>query len=681
MNAIFLNSGFYIFTFTLLFGALFSLFKKIGNQKMSLALHIPAMVGSAVGVLYAILIVFTRTPSSFQINFFLPISFSFNFRYDMLSSFFLLVVSLVSFCASLYGASYMRHTEKKYALRGYGFSYHIFLLSMFFVPGASDMLTFMFFWEAMTITSYFLVIFERDNALNLRSGFLYFVMSHAGTALLFIGLFILQKYSGSFSFEAMRDASAKIPMFAKHAAFIFLFFGLGTKAGIIPLHIWLPRAHPSAPSHVSALMSGVMIKLGIYMMFRMFLDIIGVEAIWWGIAVLAFGGISSLLGVLYALTEHDLKRLLAYHSVENIGIILLGLGSAMIFQSLHRPELAAIGIIAALFHTFNHAIFKALLFLGAGGVALSTHTRNIEEYGGLIKYMPYTAIFFLIGSASISGLPPFNGFASEYLVFQSLFIGILAQGSVVKIASIVSVIFLAFTSGLAAACFVKAFGVSFLAKPRSRQAESAKEVELPMLVSMGILSTLCIVAGIFSPWMVLLISRSLAVLGADGSALDVSPIAIHFSKISASLSLPVVFIFGAIIFIAVFAIMKFITRKQKEAVRIPWDCGNALTPRMEITGQGFAHSLVVIFKGILRPTRQTEVEYHDAQMRYFVKSSAVHIHVIDYYQKILYQPLHNFVLWLSHKFKIIQSGYTQLYILYIFITLIFLLSFTYWTRL
>src|SRR3989344_5882219 len=319
----------------------------------------------------------------------------------------------------------------------------------------------------MSIASYFLVVYDRNDPANIKAGSLYLVMTYVGTAFIILAFLFLYKYTGSFDFSAIASGIALVPQSVKNAIFIFALIGFGIKAGIIPLHIWLPAAHPAAPSHVSALMSGVMIKTGIYMMMRLFLDILQPVPLWWGETVLVIGAVSSLLGVLYALTEHDIKRLLAYHSIENIGIILLGLGSALTFSSLGMPSLALLGIVAALFHTVNHAVFKSLLFLGAGAVINETHTRNMEEYGGLIRYMPQTAFFFLVGSMAISAIPPFNGFFSEWLTFQSLFEGIRILDTSVRWIFILAAGVLAFTGGFAAACFVKAFGVTFLARPRS----------------------------------------------------------------------------------------------------------------------------------------------------------------------------------------------------------------------
>ncbi len=293
----------------------------------------------------------------------------------------------------------------------------------------------------------------------------------------------------------------------RNAAFLLFLLGFGVKAGIIPLHIWLPVAHPAAPSNVSAFMSGVVIKTGIYGLTRVCFDFMGPPPNWWGVTLLSLGTISAVLGVLYALMEHDLKRLLAYHSIENIGIILMGLGAALMFLHTGHPMLASLALIAGLYHTINHAVFKALLFLGAGAVVHATHTRNMEEMGGLVKRMPRTAFCFLIGAVAISALPPLNGFVSEWLTYQSLLQGFGTTPSLIRLMFPLGGAMLALTGALAAACFVKAYGITFLAQPRSEQAAHAQEAGWPEVAGQVLLTVVCVVLGLFSGT-VLAVARS-----------------------------------------------------------------------------------------------------------------------------------------------------------------------------
>ncbi len=342
---------------------------------------------------------------------------------DSLSAFFLLVISIVGTFVSLYSPGYASSAAGSEKTGLLAFLYNLFLLSMAGVVIAGDAVLFLILWEVMSLTTFFLIVFEKESTASRRAGFLYVIMTHAGTAFLLVMFLLLFVSTGSFSFSALHGAGAGIPDPTKSIIFLCALIGFGTKAGLIPLHIWLPEAHPAAPSNVSALMSGVMIKTGIYGMVRVFFGFLGPGAEWWGILVLVLAVTSSVLGVLYALMEHDLKRLLAFHSIENIGIILMGIGAAMLFSASGNKVLASLALLAGLYHVLNHAIFKALLFMGAGAVVNATGTRNMEKLGGLVRRLPVTAGLFLVGSLAISALPPLNGFVSEWLTFQALLQG------------------------------------------------------------------------------------------------------------------------------------------------------------------------------------------------------------------------------------------------------------------
>jgi hydrogenase-4 component B len=489
----------------------------------------------------------------------------------------------------------------------------------------------------------------------------------------------MYKYTGSFDFAVLRANAGLIPLGITNIAFILMFIGFGTKAGIIPFHIWLPSAHPAAPSHISGLMSGVMIKTGIFMMIRFFFDIFGTNPLWWGLSILIIGSISSLLGVLYAITEHDIKRLLAYHSIENIGIILLGLGSALTFNSLQMPELALLALTASLFHILNHAIFKSLLFLSAGSVINQTHTRNMEEYGGLIKYMPQTALFFLIGSMAISALPPFNGFFSEWFTFQSLFQGIISSGSYVKLVFMISAGALAFTGGLALLCFVKAFGSIFLARPRSEEVLHAKESGFFMKFGMAGLATLSLLFGVFS-------GALASIIGKVAQSLYIGTIPAQIAEISSTQKISVgnfssvsgLAIFTALIVTAliVFLISKYLVyEKQKVIIGATWDCGTDLTPRMETTATGFARTIILMWKGVLRPHIEKNIEYVEGTT-YVPKSKEIIMGIKDLYSEYIYEPIIEVSVAISDRIKEIQNGNLSSYILYIFAVLITLLFFT-----
>ncbi|HEV2666227.1 MAG TPA: proton-conducting transporter membrane subunit, partial [Blastocatellia bacterium] len=417
-------------------------------------------------------------------------------RLDGLSAFFLIIIGLLGLAVAVYGYGYSASYERRYSLRMLGAMLNTLLLSLSLLVVADNALTFLISWELMSLSAYWLVLTEHDGAETVRAGVWYIAMTHAGFAAL-VAMFLLMSGGDlTTSFAGMRANASALSPASRNAVFLLALFGFGSKAGIVPLHVWLPMAHPVAPSHVSALMSGVVIKTGIYGLARVALDLLGGGPVWWGGVVLGVGAVSALLGVLYALMEHDLKRLLAYHSVENIGIILIGVGAGMIFHSYSLMKLAALGFIGGLYHTLNHATFKGLLFLGAGSVLHATHTRNMEEMGGLIKRMPVTALCFLIGAAAISALPPLNGFASEWIVFQSLLEGFNIPKPEVAMIMPIAVGMLALTGGLAVACFVKAFGVTFLAIPRSQEAENAKEAPLSMRAGMALLALACVALGL-----------------------------------------------------------------------------------------------------------------------------------------------------------------------------------------
>ena len=639
-----------------------------------------AVAGSAWGVIFALLALSADASQVYEIG---TASFpllSWSFNIDKLSAFFIFIISLISLFCSIYGIGYAKHFYKKYSIGSLGFFYNIFIVGMLAVVSASNALFFLIAWELMSLSSYFLVVYDRKDKNNVEAGFLYFVMTHIGTAFIIISFLLFYKFTGSFDFDVIKENSANIPSLAKSAIFLLALAGFGTKAGIIPLHIWLPSAHPAAPSHVSALMSGVMIKTGIYMMIKIFLDIFTDAPLWWGLAILIIGSVSSLLGVLYALTEHDLKRLLAYHSIENIGIILLGLGSALAFASLNMPGLAIVGVAAALFHTLNHATFKSLLFLGAGSVISQTHTRNIEEYGGLIKYMPQTAFFFLVGSMAISALPPFNGFFSEWLTFQALFKGMTSLDAGAKWVFLISAGSLALTSGLALACFVKAFGATFLARPRSKEIKQAKESALSLRFGMASLAILSLAFGLFSgrvSYVLVKIGESLGGLGGSSPAISFSSTqSIVIDSGFSSVSAPAIAGFIAIpLIITAIAVIYLINKNQKVKIGATWDCGTELTPRMEITSKGFSRSIVMIFKGILKPSKQMDIEYHDADIRYFPRSRTIALGITDAYNIYLCGPLNNFIINLSERAKKIQSGNVNAYVLYIFIALLAVIFF------
>ncbi len=593
----------------------------------------------------------------------------FLFFADSLSGFFIIVISLLALAVSLFSIGYARGVTHAKTM---GFLFNLFILSMYAVVTSANIITFLVCWETMSIVSYFLVTLERDEE-SARAGTVYAVMTHIGTACIIASFLVLYHYAGHADFAGMRAAAFSLPGEIKSLVFILFLIGFGTKAGIIPLHTWLPRAHPAAPSNISSLMSGVMIKTGIYGMVRMNMDVMGTGAEWWGISVLVIGAASSVLGVLYALMEHDIKRLLAYHSVENIGIILLGIGASMIFRSNGLYSLSAIALVAGLYHTLNHAVFKGLLFLGAGSVMHGTHTRNMEDMGGLIRSMPYTGLFFLAGSVSICALPPFNGFVSEWLTFQSLLLGFESPSITSKIISPLGGAALALTGALAAACFVKAFGISFLGMPRSSHAENAKESSPSMIAGMGFLALLCLLFGLFPGAVITVISPSVfSLTGAAG----VSPgyTLLPVSETGSSLSPGGILIAVLAMGIAAAVFLFAVGGRRKTVHGDSWDCGiPALTPRMQYSATAFTKPIRMIFKRIYLPKRELSVSY--LLKPFFVRSITYRGEITPFFERYFYEPAIRFIHGIAGRVRSLQSGSLHLYLGYILVTLIVLLIF------
>ncbi len=414
-----------------------------------------------------------------------------HFRLDPLAAAFLVVVNFGGAMASLYGLGYARHEPAPGRVLPF---FPAFLAGMNLVVLADDAFTFLLTWEFMSLTSWALVMAHHRQTGNARAGYIYLLMASFGTLSLLLGFGLLAGPAGSYAFEAIRNTHLSTKVASAVLALALL--GAGSKAGLVPLHVWLPLAHPAAPSHVSALMSGVMTKVAVYGFVRIVFDLMGPPVWWSGGVVLIFGAASAVLGVLHALMEHDLKRLLAYHTVENIGIIFIGLGLGLAFAANDMRGPAALATTAALFHVFNHSVFKSLLFFGSGAVLTATGERDMERLGGLIHGMPFTAFAFLIGSVAISALPPFNGFVSEWLTFQAILVSPQLPQWLLKFLVPAVGGLLALSAALAAACFVKAFGITFLGRPRTSVAHDAHETDRFSLTAMFVLVLTCFIAGV-----------------------------------------------------------------------------------------------------------------------------------------------------------------------------------------
>ncbi|MFA6316656.1 MAG: hydrogenase 4 subunit B [Elusimicrobiota bacterium] len=594
----------------------------------------------------------------------------FSFRLDPFSALFTGLISAVSLPASLYGLSHAsEHDDRAGAL---GAFYNLFLLSMSLVPAADNAFCFLFAWEAMTLTSFFLVTLDHEDPEARKAGRFYFVMSQGGTALIFAAFLLLWRASGSWEFSAFREAGRLMAPGMKSAVFLLALGGFGLKAGVVPLHLWLPYAHPAAPSHVSGLMSGVMIKTGVYGIMLTALSLLGGGPAWWGALVLGLGAASSLLGVLYALMQHDLKRLLAYHSVENIGIILMGVGAGMIFSSFGKPDLALLAFAAGLYHTVNHAVFKCLLFLGAGSVLHAVGTRNMEKMGGLIKTMPFTALGFLAGSMAISALPPFNGFMSEWLTFQSLLAGFGLESAPARLATLTAAACLALTGGLAAACFVKAFGITFLAMPRSQAAAEAREAPAPELWAMAALAGACLLLGILPGPVLTVLKQGLGSLLASPAGLPSPVLAASgpFGSVQPSLLLALLGVLGLGAWLA----MTLIAGPARVRRGPTWACGlPGLTPRMEYTATAFSKPIRLMFAFLYKPTREVRIERQDQP--YFPGTIHYSTEIAHLIRERLYMPPVKTLLAGAHLIRRLQAGSVNLYLGYLCATLTLLLLF------
>ncbi len=590
----------------------------------------------------------------------------FHLRLDALSGFFLFLLGAAGAGVSLYSAGYFRDTDGA-TLGLLCLEYHIFIASMAVVMLADDAYLFMVAWETMAMSSYFLVTTEHDQPGIRRAGFLYLLIAHVGAVAILLAFGVLHGGHGDYSFAALRAAQLT-PGWAS-AAFVLALVGFGAKAGMLPVHVWLPEAHPAAPSPVSALMSGVMLKTAIYGFIRVVFDLVHQVQWQWGVVVLIVATLTTLFGVLFALMQHDLKRLLAYHSVENIGIILIGLGLSMIYLGTGHKVLAALALIAGLYHTLNHAVFKGLLFLGAGSILHATGERDLGEMGGLARSMPYTAFFFLVGALSISALPPLNGFVSEWLTFQAALLSPVLANGILRSLIPFAAAALALAGALTGMCFVKVYGVAFLGARRGHA--HGHEASGWEKLGMGWLAAGCVALGLAPVWLVgrlEFVAQQIAGagLGSDalrGAWLWLAPVAPERASYSPVIFLLVIAVVMTLTFLAV-------RRMYHGRLRIadPWDCGfPLLTPRMQDTPAGFS-----------QPVRHMFAPVYDMQRHLPAATDAkphFELEIRDKFWRWLYQPVAVAAEFSARQVGRLQQGRIAIYLLYSFLTLLFLLLF------
>src|SRR5712664_2916454 len=591
-----------------------------------------------------------------------------HFRLDALSAFFLAVVNLGAAAASLFALGYGRHEDAPRRVLPF---YPAFLAGMSIVVLADDAFTFLASWEFMSLSSWALVMAHHRVGDNVRAGYVYLIMASFGTLALLLTFGLLAGADGGYAFADIRGAHPSTAVAT--SILILALIGAGSKAGLVPLHDWLPLAHPAAPSHVSALMSGVMTKVAVYGFVRIAFDLIGTPAWWWSMVVLALGGITAVMGVLYALMQHDLKRLLAYHTVENIGIIFIGLGLALAFSAHNMRTAAAVAMTAALLHVLNHSIFKSLLFFGSGAVLTATGERDMEKLGGLIHGMPLTAFTFLVGCMAISALPPLNGFVSEWLIFQAILLSPDVPSWGIKL--IVPAVggMLALSAALAAACFVKAFGVSFLGRPRTTVAAGAQEVDRWSLAAMFIFASLCLLIGIIpgpildtlAPVVNMLVAERMPMQSAD-PWLSIVPIAESRSSYNGLL----VFVF---ITISTLAAIEIIHRFASRAVRRgpAWDCGFPdPSPATQYTAGGFAQPIRRVFSSLFDAREDVTIPAPGD-----TAAARLTIRLRDLTWELLYAPVGGAIWFAADHLSHLQFLTIRKYLSLVFALLVILLFF------
>jgi formate hydrogenlyase subunit 3/multisubunit Na+/H+ antiporter MnhD subunit len=641
----------------------------LAPQRLRYVAHVLYPVGAAIGIALAA-VAFTglfAAPGAVVLPIGLP-DLPFHFRLDPLAAFFLLIIGAVSAAVSVYVAGYLRAGPGT-APGLQALQYHIFLASMTLVVLADDAYAFMVAWETMAVSSFFLVTSDHRLPEIRRAGYLYLLIAHLGAIAILLAFGVLQGGTGDYTFEGMR-AVQHTPAWAS-VAFVLALVGFGAKAGMLPLHVWLPEAHPAAPSPVSALMSAVMLKTAIYGLLRVTFDLLDTQIWWWGVLAMALGLATALYGVVFSAVQTDMKRLLAWSSVENIGFILVGFGLAVTFRGYGMATLAALALTAALYHCLNHAVFKSLLFLATGSVLHATRERALGKLGGLIHRMPWVAWLTLVGTLAIAGLPPLNGFVSEWLLLQAfLFTPGLPQGYLNMLVPVAAAA-VALTAALAGYVMVKFYGVVFLGQPREEKLREAHDCGPWERTALIALAAACVVLGVLPVEVIAaldhvtrdLVGEGLGAAAASGSWLFLAPV----DPARASYS-PAIILAGIVLVLLV--VWGVARRVYRGVVRRapPWDCGYPLqTPRMQDTAEGFGQPVRQIFEPFFLMRRELPSPF-DRAPRYKVT-------VEDRLWHLLYLPVARLVGHVTRIVAVLQGGRVSIYLLYSFLTLLLLLLF------
>ncbi|MGC9292112.1 MAG: hydrogenase 4 subunit B [Acidobacteriaceae bacterium] len=622
-----------------------------------------AVLGLGVALLGGIALMAGQAPQMMVLPLGLP-GLPFHLRLDALSGFFLLLMGVAGAGISIFAAGYFRSGEGT-APGMLGLHYHVFLASMALVVLADDAYFFMVAWEVMALSSYFLVVSQHRLPEIRRAGFLYLLMAHLGAACLLLSFGVLQGGNWQFTFDAMRSAG-HTPIWAT-TAFLLALLGFGAKAGLVPLHVWLPEAHPAAPSPVSAMMSGLMLKTAVYGMLRVTFDLLHIRLWWWGVLVLAMGLTSALFGAIFAGVKTDMKRLLAYSSIENIGLIFTGIGLAILFEASHLPLFAALALTAALVHSLNHALFKGLLFLSTGNVLHATKRRSLGALGGLARTMPWVGALALVGTLAIAGLPPLNGFVSEWLLLQSFLFTPQLPHPFINMLVPLGTAVLALTAALAAYVMVKFYGVIFLGQPREPALADAHDANWLERIGLAWLALGCILIGVLPQ---IALRAAGAVTGLLlGQTVDLSsriwwiaPIAPKQASYSGLLLLA-----GTICVVGVTFVLVRVLAHGRIRRTVPWDCGYPWqTSRMQDTAEGFGQPIRHIFGPIFQMERELPSPA-DIAPRY-------RIHIEDRLWLAVYLPTARAVQRMSDAIGVLQGGRLAIYLLYSFLTLLGLLA-------
>ena len=646
---------------------LVGLFGVLALQRFTFVARVLFPAGGLLGL--ALAIVAAHGMTGFAEVAILPIGLPqlpFHLRLDSLAAFFLMVIGIAGAGISAFAAGYFRQGEGT-PPGLLCLEFHLFLAAMAMVVLADDAYAFMVAWETMALSSFFLVTANHRVPEIRDAGFLYLLIAHIGAIAILLCFGVLQANSGDYSFASMRTQTLS-PFWAS-AAFLLAVVGFGAKAGMLPLHVWLPEAHPAAPSPVSALMSGVMLKTAIYGLLRICFDLLQIQLWWWGVVLLALGLSTALFGVVFATAQTDMKRLLAYSSIENIGLLLTAIGLALIFKAYDMDVLAALALTACLYHAASHAFFKSLLFLGTGTVLHATRERNLGRLGGLMRYMPWVAWLMLIGVLTSSGLPPFSGFISEWLLLQSfLFTPGLPDPFLNMLIPILAAA-IALIAALAAYAMVKFFGVIFLGQPREEKLRNAHDADFWEKLGMGWLAGWCIVLGLaptltiefIDPVTRLLVGHGLGPSASANGWWLLVPTSIERASYG-----PLIFLLGVFACCALaFLLVRLFYHGRLRRVA-PWDCGHPWqTPRMQDTAEGFGQPIRQIFEPFFRLERHLPSP-SDLQPSYKVVLG-------DHFWHWLYLPLARSVEWLAHQVGRLQQGRISIYLLYSFVTLLFML--------